>query len=53
MYLYVYTDQLVKNKVAPQYLLEAKIASYKLYDKSLLSLIPKNGWLSDEVAICI
>ena len=39
----------MKSKGATQYLLEAKISSYKLYDKSLLSLIPTKGWLSDEV----
>ena len=39
----------MKSKGAPQYLLEAKISSYKLYDKSLFSLISKTGWLSDEV----
>ena len=36
--------------VKPQWLLEAKIDSYKLYDKSILSLIVKNGWVSDEVS---
>ena len=41
----------MRSESAPQYLLEAKISSYKLYDKSLLSLIPKNGLLSDEVRI--
>ena len=32
-----------------QWLLEAKIDSYKIYDKSILTLYPKNGWVSDEV----
>ena len=39
------------SESASQYFLEAKISSYKLYDKSLLSLIPKNGLMSDEVCI--
>ena len=43
----------MRSEAAHQYLLEAKFSSYKLYDKSLLSLIPKNGWLSDEVSIYI
>ena len=43
----------MRSEGAHQYLLKAKISSYKLYDKSLLSLIPKNGWLSDEVSIYI
>ena len=34
----------------PQWLLEAKIDSYKLYDKSMLTLILKNGWVSDDVS---
>ena len=34
-----------------QWLLEAKIQSYKLYDKSFLSLILKNGWVADEVRL--
>ena len=37
----------------PQWLLEAKIQSYKLYDKSFLSLILKNGWVADEVRLII
>ena len=41
--------RLTRSKGAIQYLLEAKISSYKLYDNSLVSLIPKHGWLSDEV----
>ena len=36
-------------QIKPQFLLEAKIQSYKLYDKSFLSLISKNGWVADEV----
>ena len=34
-----------------KWLLEAKIASYKLYDKSFLSLVLKKGWVSDDVNI--
>ena len=34
-----------------QFLLEAKIGRYKLYDRSFLSLILKHGWVSDEVRI--
>ena len=34
----------------PQWLLEAKIDSYKLYDKSMLTLILKNGCVSDDVS---
>ena len=41
----------MRSESAPQYFVEAKISSYKLYDKSLLSVIPKNGLLSDEVHI--
>ena len=37
-------------QVQPQWLLEAKIESFKLYDKSFLTLILKNGWVSDEVS---
>lgn len=36
--------------VRPQWLLEAKIGSYKLYDRSLLTLILNNGWVSDDVS---
>ena len=42
-------ERLTRSKGTIQYLLEAKISSYKLYDNSLVSLIPKHGWLSDEV----
>ena len=43
-------ERITRRKGTIQYLLEAKIASYKLYDNSLISLIPKHGWLSDEVS---
>ena len=33
----------------PEWLLEAKIGKYKLWDKSIFSLIYKNAWVSDEV----
>ena len=40
--------------VPGQWVLEAKISSYKLYTKSFLSLLMEKGWISDEVAIvCI
>ena len=41
--------RLTRAKGTIQYFLEAKVASYKLYDNSLVSLIPQHGWLSDEV----
>ena len=37
------------SKFPSQYLLEAKIQTYKIYDKSILSIIQENGWVSDEV----
>ena len=38
------------SQVKPQWLLEAKIKTYKLYDHSFLSLIRNSGWVADEVA---
>ena len=47
----MFLERLVKMcQIRPQFLLEAKIQLYKLYDKSFLSLILKNGWIADEVA---
>ena len=37
--------------VPGQWVLEAKISSYKLYTRSFLSLLMEKGWISDEVAI--
>ena len=37
-------------RVKPQWLLQAKIGAYKLYDKSCLTLVLKNGWVSDDVS---
>ena len=37
-------------RVKPQWLLEAKIGAYKLYDKSFLTLVLKSGWVSDDVS---
>ena len=34
-----------------QWLLEAKVGPYKLYDISFESLIGKNSWVSDEVSL--
>ena len=34
-----------------KFLLEAKIAAYKLYDISFLTLARKNEWVSDEVSV--
>ena len=57
MYIYIsvsYTERLLRMcQIKPKWLLEAKIGSYKLYDKSFLSLILKNGWVSDDVRLAI
>ena len=46
-----YIDRLLRMcQVKPKWLLEAKIASYKLYDTSFLSLIIRNGWVTDDVS---
>ena len=46
-----YIDRLLRMcQVKPKWLLEAKIASYKLYDASFLSLILRNGWVKDDVS---
>ena len=39
------------SQIKPKWLLIAKIGSYKLYDKSFLSLILKNQWVSDDVSL--
>jgi len=39
------------SQTRAQWLLESKIERYKLYDKSFLSLILKDEWVSDEVTI--
>lgn len=33
-----------------QSMLEAKIASYKIYDDNIISLINENGWIADHVS---
>ena len=38
------------RKIKPQFILEAKVGPYKLFDKSFQSLILKNAWVSDEVS---
>ena len=44
------TERLARiSQTKPQWLLQAKIKSYKLYDYSFLSLIYSTGWVSDEV----
>ena len=43
-------EQLERIRRLPaQWLLEAKIGHYKLFDKSFLSLILRNAWVADEV----
>ena len=50
MILTIYLGRLTRIlKFPSQYLLEAKVHTYKIYDKSILSLIQENGWVSDEV----
>ena len=46
-------DRLLRMcQIKPKWLLEAKIASYKLYDTSFpVSLILKKGWVSDDVSL--
>ena len=39
------------SQVNSQWLLEAKTKSYKLYDKSFLSLIYNTGWDSDGILL--
>ena len=46
----VHTERMQRIcSLKPQWLLEAKIGKYKLYDKSFLTLIPKDEWVTDEV----
>ena len=51
-YISIFLERLLRMcQITPKWLLEAKIDSYKLYDKSFLSLILKNGWVSDDVSL--
>ena len=50
--MFLYIDRLLRMcQIKPKWLLEAKIGSYKLYDKSFLSLILKSEWVSDDVSL--
>ena len=45
--------QFLKMDVPGSWILEAKVETYKLYTRSLLSLLITREWISDEVSIYI
>ena len=47
-----YLDDYLKKlwKTQAKSMLEAKIASYKIYDGDIISLINENGWIADHVS---
>ena len=42
--------QILRLDAPGNWILEAKVASYKLYTRSFLSLLMDKGWIGDEVS---
>ena len=42
--------QILRLDAPGNWILEAKVASYKLYTRSFLSLLMDKGWIADEVS---
>ena len=50
--LHIYIERENSDANSPsRWILQAKIHTYKLYTQSFLSLLMRNGWVSDEVLV--